>query len=75
MKPSIKKELRAFLKKEGALKQFIKNCKSEECGGAFLDKNPYRVESISAGFLWKNTPEGQVFWNDLYLKHRSEIEK
>lgn len=75
MRPSIKRELRAFLKKEGALEQFVKNCKSEECNGAFLDEIPYRVETISEGFIWKDSPEGQEFWDELYCKYSSELKK
>ena len=75
MKPSIKKELRDFLKREGALEQFIKNCKSKECDGAFLDEPSYRVKLISEGFIWQDTPEGQEFWEKLYCKYCSEFKK
>ena len=60
----ITKHLATFLAEEGILTQFIDN-HVKQFGE---DHNPI-IYTVSHGFSWHNTPEGQEYWNELHFKH------
>lgn len=57
-------KLYKFLKEKGVYKQFVDNCKKQR--QSRNKKKGYKDASgISSAFLWKETPEGYDFWNDI----------
>ncbi|MFW6272839.1 MAG: hypothetical protein ACOC2U_03570 [bacterium] len=52
-------ELEKFLRKEKALTKFKKNCPISE---------DVIYDNISSSFVWRLTPEGDIFWRQLNMK-------
>jgi hypothetical protein len=58
------KRLAKFLADEGALTRFIDNLHGSGTSPNFL------IEDVSSGFVWRNTPEGEEYWEDLHYKYK-----
>ena len=37
----------------------------DNCGGTYYESTP--IDEVNQ-FLWKNTPQGEAFWQDIYMK-------
>ena len=61
-KVKISKDLKLFLKKEGVLKEFEDNARADRHYNGDTINNP------AYGFLWKDTPQGLQFWQQLWGK-------
>ena len=65
-----------FLKKHNCLGAFIKNILTDN--NRCIDKNWGTLEiltkytTISVGFIWAGTPEGQAYWEELNNKWINE---
>ena len=69
-----KKLLKKFLKKEGVYHKFVKNLKN--LGSVSLNELPrkYKLHKlISSSFVWRATPEGHTFWNEINKKWKKKI--
>lgn len=71
---SIDKKVKKFLRKEGLLRRFRRNClrgkpyrTDQEIGGYVI-----HIERITQGFEWGMSPERAKFWVDINRKAEKE---
>lgn len=63
---SISQELESFLKKKKCLTKFKNN---------LITGTTYTINSISGGFIWKDSIEGHSFWAELSEEFYTLINK
>lgn len=65
-------KLYKFLKERGVYKQFVYNCKKQRSESNVF-KGYKGIEGICSAFIWKETPEGNEFWDNIFNRALSEI--
>ena len=60
-------EFRLFLIQNNALDSYIKNVDNNRIDAYYSDGDPFKG-IIDASFIWRNTPEGEDYWLELYRK-------
>ena len=60
-------KFRLFLIKNNAFDSYIKNVNNNRINNCYSSGDPFN-RIIDASFIWRNTPEGEDYWLELYRK-------
>ena len=60
-------KFRLFLIQNNAFDSYVKNVDNNRVNVYYLNGNAFN-RIIDASFIWRNTPEGENYWLELYRK-------